>query len=184
MRRAGWALCAALAVVLPIASPAGATVSVALSLDELVDEAEHVALVRCTGAQASRDDRGRIVTDYALRVEESMKGDGGTLTMRSLGGVIGDLGMRVEGEPHPTVGARYLVFLERRGGALRAVGMSQGVMPVSDQGGTLTVAPGGGGMSLVERLRGGRLGPAPPALLRPEPYLELRERIGARVSGE
>lgn len=187
MARTRWAVIAALGMLSALATPglAGATVSVALSLDEMVDHADHVALVTCESAQASRDDRGRIVTDYTLRVEESMKGDGGaTLTMRSLGGVIGDLGMRVEGEPHPELGRRYVVFLERRGGQLRAVGMSQGVMPVTEQGGTLTVAPGGAGMSLVQRVRGGQLSPAPAALLHPEPYLELRTRIGARVSGE
>ena len=177
-----WVGAAVVAVMAALASPALATVSQALSLGELVDRADHVVLASCVDAQASRDARRRIVTDFSLRVEESMKGGaaaGDTLTMRALGGAIGDLGMRVEGEPHLEVGRRYLVFVRatRDGRILRPVGMSQGVMPVEEQGGELTVQPGGEGMALVQRARGGRLVPAPAAILHPEPYALLRDRV-------
>jgi hypothetical protein len=183
-----WVGVAVLGLLALLESPAHATISRALSLPELVDRADHVVLATCVDARAFRDGRRRIVTDYTVRVDEAVKGEarpGTTLTMRSLGGVIGDLGMRVEGEPHLTVGERYLLFLRALpdGRTLRPVGMSQGVMPVRDEGGIPTVQPGGGGMTLRQRVRGGQLVPAPPALLHPEPFPELRERMREMVDG-
>ena len=182
-----WVGVAVLGWLAALASPAHATISEALSLDALVREADHVALVTCVDARASRDGRRRIVTDFTLRVEEAMKGGtpaGATLTMRSLGGAIGDLGMRVEGEPHPEVGGRYLVFLRRLrdGRTLRPVGMSQGVMPVQERNGELIVQPGGGGMALMQRGGGGQLVPAPPALIHPEPFPTVRDRVEESVA--
>lgn len=181
-----WVGVAVFGLLAALASPAHATISQALSLSELVRRADHVVLATCVDGRASRDGRRRIVTDYDVRVEETMKGDtreGATLTMRTLGGVLGDLGMRIEGEPHLEVGRRYLLFLRTLsdGRTLRPVGMSQGVMPVEEEGGTLTVQPGGGGMALRERGAGGRLVPAPPALLHPEPYVRVRERVERMV---
>jgi len=170
----------ALALVVAIDSPAEATVTEALSLRELVASASHVALVTCEGERTSWDDRRRIVTDFSLRVEEVMKGSaavGGTLTMRRLGGVIGDLGMRIEGEPALTHGTRYLVFLRSFGGVLRPVGMSQGVLRVRAHAGAWIVEPGGGGLALVHRVHGGQLQPAPGALLHPLPLDRVRTRV-------
>lgn len=170
------------------AAPASATISEALSLDELVGRADHVVLATATGARALRDSRDRIVTDYTLRVDEAMKGGatiGSALTMRSLGGAIGDLGMRIEGEPRLEIGRQYVLFLTRSAsGALRPVGMSQGVLPVREVAGRATVMPGGEGLSLVSRVQGGQLAPAPAALIHPEPYLELRERVDHVIEGE
>ncbi|HEY8431329.1 MAG TPA: hypothetical protein VIL20_23275 [Sandaracinaceae bacterium] len=168
--------------VLGVASSAHATISEALSLEELVRRADHVVVATAIGERARRDARGRIVTDYTVRVDEVMKGDarpGATLVMTRLGGVLGDVGMRVEGEPSLEVGARYVLFLDRLsdGRTLRPVGMSQGVLPVQDRGGEPTVLPGGGGLSLVQRVRGGRLVPAPAAILHATPLAELRDRV-------
>ena len=174
-----------LGVVL-VATPAEATLMRALSFADLMSRAEQVALVTCTGEQVSRDGSRRIVTDYALTVEEAVRGPaavGATLTMRSLGGAIGDLGMRIEGEPRLEVGQRYLVFVEHRAGALRSVGMSQGVLPVDeDPRGALQVHPGGAGLSLVQQTRGA-LTPSPGALLSVEPWERLRERLEAIPPG-
>ncbi len=170
------------------AAPASATISEALSLDELVGRADHVVLATATDARALRDSRDRIVTDYTLRVDEAMKGDaaiGSALILRSLGGAIGDLGMRIEGEPRLEVGRQYVVFMARTSsGSLRPVGMSQGVLPVREVAGQATVMPGGEGLSLVQRVRGGQLAPAPAALLHPQPYLELRARVDRVIEGE
>jgi hypothetical protein len=172
-----------------LALPAEATLSEALSMRELVDRAGHVVLATAVHAQARRDARNRIVTDFTLRVEETMKGGaapGSTLVMTRLGGAIGDIGMRVEGEPHLELGARYVLFLSRAsdGRTLRPVGMSQGVLPVREEGGRQVVEPGGGGLSLVQRVQGGRLVTAPPALLHPERYEQLRDRVQALVLEE
>jgi hypothetical protein len=90
--------------------------------------------------------------------------------------------MHVEGEPHLEIGQRYLLFLARSpAGTLRPVGMSQGVMPVQDRAGERVVMPGGGGLALVQPGPGGRLAPAPGALLYPEPYVDVRARVGRAV---
>lgn len=173
-----WALALSLVLAPAVAS---ATITEALSLEQLVQHADTVALVTCVDHRASYDSRQRIVTDYTLRIEEVMKGRasvGATVEMRRLGGVIGDLGMRVEGEPYLEEGQRYLVFLRHTdAGPHRPVGMSQGVMSVSEDGGVLTVQPGGGGLSLVQRGADGRLHPAPAALLHEAQLEQLRERV-------
>lgn len=169
--------------VLSLGGHASATVSEALSLRELVQQADYVVLATAREGRARRDAHGRIVTEYALRVDDVMKGElhaGSRLVMISLGGVLGDLGMRVEGEPHLEAGARYVLFLRRSGDALRPVGMSQGVLPlrgVAEQ----VVLPGAAGLSLVQRVQGGALLPAPAALLHPEPYAHFRARVDAVV---
>jgi hypothetical protein len=171
-----------------LALPARATISEALSLRDLVREAQHVVLATAVDARVQRDARGRIVTDYTVRVEDVMKGDargGGTLVMRALGGAIGDIGMHIEGEPELVLGERYVLFLHVLGDArtLRPVGMSQGVMPVEQQGSEEMVHPGGAGLALTQRARG-QLVPAPAALLHPEPYAQLRDRVGQVVATE
>lgn len=180
-------LCALLIALAP--ATASATISEALSLEQLVQRADYVVVATAQAEQARRDSRGRIVTDFTLRVDEVMKGSasrGATLVMTSLGGAIGDIGMRVEGEPHPAIGARYVLFLRtmRDGRTLRAVGMSQGVMEVQVQAGTPTVMPGGGGLALMQRVQGGQLVPAPAALLHPEPWAIVRARLERIIEGE
>jgi len=162
------------------ASVASATVSEALSLADLVRDADHVVLVTCVDERALRDGYGRIVTDYDVTVEDVMGGPsarGDALTMRRLGGELGDLGMTIAGEPRLAVGERYLLFLRDMSGVLRPVGMSQGVLPVRERAGVPWAHPGGAGLSLVQRGSGGQLVPAPAALLSPEPLEALRERI-------
>lgn len=162
------------------ASDASATLSEALSLADLVHDADHVVLVTCVDERALRDAHGRIVTDYAVTVEDVMGGSasaGDSLTVRRLGGELGDLGMTIAGEPRLAVGERYVLFLRDMSGVLRPVGMSQGVLPVRERAGVPWAHPGGAGLSLVQRGTGGQLVPAPAALLRPEPLEALRERI-------
>lgn len=171
----------AVLTVLMAAAPASATISQALSLRELVQHADHVVLATAVEERVLRDGRDRIVTDFTVRVEDVMKGDariGARFEMRRLGGVIGDLGMRIEGEPHLEIGKRYVLFLTRTtDGHLRPVGMSQGVLPVEQRGRDTIVIPGGGGMSLVQRVQGGQLVPAPAALMHETPYSTLRGRV-------
>ena len=172
-------------IVLAAAQTAHATLSDALSLSELVAQSERVVVVTCESEAALRDHFGRIVTDYQVHVEEGMHGEarpGDELTVRSLGGDLGDLGMRIEGEPVLEVGHRYLLFLRAARTAsgarvMRPVGMSQGALPIQEQHGVLTVLPGGAGLALVRRARGGQLVPAPSALLHPEALERVRERI-------
>jgi len=166
------------------AVPASASLVEALDLDALVQRADRVVVARAVRQEARYDARGRIVTEVELEVLEAMKGDaavGDRFLLTVLGGAIGDLGMRVEGEPRLQDGARYVLFARRWGAdAWRPVGMSQGVMRVSDDGRDM-VEPGGGGLSLVRRGTGG-VTPATPALVFRRPLRVVVDQIRDRVA--
>ena len=189
-RRVTWGLGAGLAVIVAgVAAPAAATVMVALGMGELVSRADEVFVGSVVSQRARWDDRGRIVTDVTFSVDESAKGAvraGGTITIVRIGGAIGDLGMRIEGEPMFDDGERALVFARRVGGprgVLRPVGMSQGVMPVRQGAGGVMVHPGGAGLSLTQQVTGGALLPAPAALVAPRPLEAVMADIRALARG-
>lgn len=182
-RRAFWGIGAAFVFTLVVVAPASATLSLAVSLPELVQEAEHVVVAEAVDSNVHRDHLHRIVTDVTFRVEENLKGSsraGGTLEVRRLGGVIGDIGLRVEGEPSFRTGNRYLLFVQRfrSGGPLRPIGMSQGVLRIERQSGIDVAIPSLGGLGLRQRGPDGRLQPAEPAFGRPQPLDVVRVRIG------
>ena len=161
---------------------AHATVAVAFDLRELVDRADEVALVEAIDARSLRDERGRIVTDTVVRVLESVEGGarvGDTFVIRRLGGVVGNVGMYVEGEAQLQPGERAVVFAKRvaPNAPLRTVGMAQGVMPVRASGAHDVVTPNGGGLVLVRPLPNGRLAPATAALTAPLPLDQLLDQL-------
>lgn len=174
------------AVLLPAlaAGPAAATVTAALDVRELVAQADHVVVGRVVSQHAHWDARRRIVTDVTVEVEQSMKGaaEGERIVVRRLGGAIGDLGMRVAGEPDFTDGERAVLFAARSGGLLRPVGMSQGVLPIRvDPRGREMVLPGGQGLALVRPVQGNRLVTAPAALIGPRPLEDVLDDIRRAV---
>ena len=177
---------AALALLLAIALPASASVMIALDLPTLVRRASHVLVVRVESQHARWDARGRIVTDVSLRVEESMKGaaqPGELLVLERFGGAIGELGMRIEGEPLFEDGTCVLLFAVpsvANPAHLRPLGMAQGVMPIrahAAANGDDLVLPGGDGLALMQEVRGGLVA-APPALASPRALTEVRDAIG------
>lgn len=171
--------------LLVAAAPAAASVTVALGLDELVVRSEQVVLGTVIARRALRDHEGRIVTDVTIRIDDSMKGGhsrGEDLVVRRLGGAIGELGMRVEGEPTFTDGERSVVFAERLGQNLRPTGMSQGVLRVRlEEGGRELVHPAVRGLELVRRTTAGALVPAPPYLIHPRPLNDVMDEIRQAV---
>jgi hypothetical protein len=183
---------ASLVVLAPLVFLAGspralATSIEALDLRTLVGDADHVVVGTVVGIEARYDHLDRIVTDATIRVEERMLGEtavGGEVTVRSLGGAIGEVGLRIEGEPIFVAGERVLVFarLHRGERVLRAVGMSQGVMPIRDVGGAEMALPGGEGLALLARGSDGRLRAAPAALIEPEPLDSVLARVRELVA--
>lgn len=179
--RSAWLLTGALLTLL--AGRAQASVTAALSLEELVHRADDVFVAEAIATNVHRDALGRIATDVTLRIAEPMRSErvqGEEVVLRTLGGSIDGVGMRVEGETTLAVGERALVFARRAdGGWLRTVGMSQGLMPVVATDGAWFVLPGGAGLELLRRGPGGRLVPGAPALDGPTPLDELRADIAA-----
>ncbi|MDB4986381.1 MAG: hypothetical protein JWN04_1559 [Myxococcaceae bacterium] len=134
---------------------AHATLVEAVDLDALVKESDDVVLARVIKQWTQYDDKGRIVTDFQMQVERVEKGKstpGSAIIVRKLGGMIGDRGMRISGEPSFTDGEVVLVFGTRgKNTFLRPVGMGQGTMRVFEQGGERWVRSDAEGMTLVQR---------------------------------
>lgn len=161
------------------ASTAGASLVAALDMETLVQRADRIGVVRVVGQASRYDDRQRIVTDVMLETEEGVAGleAGQRFELVVIGGDIGDLGMRIAGEPSFRTGERALVFVRRWGARWRPVGMSQGAMPISRIAGHDLVSPGGAGLALVRRERDGRLSHASGALERPTALPAVLDRV-------
>jgi len=176
-------------VTLLVTSPAQASIVDAMSLAELAEAADVVVVARVDGQRSRYDAQGRIVTDVTLRIEESLHGGlarGSRVIVQRLGGAVGDLGLRVEGEAVYVDGERLVLFARRlttpSGPVLRPVGMSQGVLPIEDDAGVEVVTPGGAGLELVTRDADGRLVPGSPAISAPRPADEVIDEIRALVA--
>jgi len=174
----GAAFVAAIGALVMSAAPASASVTIALDLRQLVRRSHVIFLGTVVRQDTHWDDRRRIVTDVTFSIEDAVKGSsrrGEEIVVRRLGGAIGDLGMRIEGEPSWNDGERSVVFAYRPTGRpmLRPVGMSQGVLPVRIQAGRELVFPGGAGLALMQRVDTGQLLPAPPALIHTRPLADV-----------
>ncbi len=161
MLRFQWLLGTLLAVLV-VASPANGSVVQALELQELVAHADRIVLGRVLFSESFRRPDGQLGTWHRILVERELRGsvpDEQEVIVETLGGQIGDIAMRIEGEPSFTVGERVLVFM-RDGGpytAFRPVGMGQGVMRVRTEQGVETVRQSREGMMLMRRNAQGRL---------------------------
>ncbi len=109
-----WILGASVAVA---ASAAHASVSVAVSFDDLVKGADAVAVVTPLDGRAVWED-GRIVTYTHVRIDEEVAGSAGKEAwVRTLGGVVDSIGQSVDGEPAWIPGQATVVFLRHRANA-------------------------------------------------------------------
>src|SRR6185436_3718004 len=118
--------------------PAAASLLVPLDTAQLVARAERIVVGTVVGQKSHwTDDGATIVTDVRVRVTGAMLGarEGEIITVRRLGGTVKDVGMRVFGEASYSDGEEVLLFAERRGDAYFSVGMTQGTLHVTSQGG-------------------------------------------------
>ena len=150
-----------LATTLLLAAPASASIVEALDLEELTAQADCIVLGRVVWAEPILHSDGRISTWSRIEVERTLRGTDPAqreILVETLGGQIGDIGMRVAGEPSFAVGERALVFVRDDGKSVfRPVGMAQGVMRVRRQGATDMVAPSRTDLALVRRNEKGGL---------------------------
>ena len=143
-------------------SPAQGSVLQALDLAELVSHSQRIVLGEVLFSESFERSDGTIGTWHRIRVEREVRGnaaDEPEVIVETLGGSIGDIAMRVEGEPSFTVGERVVVFIHEGGpyAAFRPVGMGQGVMRVRLEQGMETVRQTRSGMVLMRRDSTGRL---------------------------
>lgn len=123
----------ALALCLPAAvtvAPARASLVVALDLPQMVERADHVAVVDVQSVEAAWDEKHeRILTTVDLSVVEALKGTMGPamhVKVVQPGGTVGDVTMKVFGLTQFTPGERALVFLRGSQTGASVVGMAQG----------------------------------------------------------
>lgn len=122
------------AAALLIPSDASASVSIAIGYDALVKDADDVVLVT-PGDQSSVWEDGRIYTYTKVKVDQPVAGDlpaGGEGFVRTMGGVVGQIGQMVDGEPVFTSGKQSMLFLRKLkvASTFEVSGRAQGQFPV------------------------------------------------------
>ena len=122
------ARCLAVAIIAlgTLTSAALATIARALDLQELAASAERIVVADVMRVESAWDAAHRnIHTHVEIAIQESWKGEvpaSGRLTLRQLGGTVGEIEMSVLGAAKFLPGERALLFLDRHG----LVGMGQG----------------------------------------------------------
>lgn len=170
------------------ASSAHGSIVQALDLSELVAQSDRIVVGRVVLAEVFQRGDGSITTWYRVEVERELRSDAPTrdeepeVIVQVLGGQIGELGMRVEGEPRFSVGERAVIFM-REGNqlAFRPVGMAQGVMRIRMDEGAETVFQSREGLLLVRRGPDGLLRRSPGALPRKERLDAFLDRVSTIV---
>lgn len=150
-----------LATFLSVA-PAEGSVVEGLELDELVAEADRIVLGHVLLSESFLRSNGQIWTWHRIGVERAIRGSAAAqdeVIVETMGGQIGEIGMRVEGEATFQVGERVLLFVHGGGAykAFRTVGMGQGVMRIRRENGAETVRQSREGLMLLRRDAEGRL---------------------------
>jgi hypothetical protein len=129
-RRFLWILfLAGLALLVGVAN---ATTLARMRFEELAGQATAVARVRCLGTE-SRWENGDIWTETRFEVVEQNKGSlPGLVTVRMLGGHVGNLHSRIEDVPSFRAGEEAYLFLwSRDGEPYRVLGWAQGTFRIA-----------------------------------------------------
>jgi hypothetical protein len=116
-------------LLLALAAPAGAAVAVAASVEDLAAESDAVLRGRVESRAARwTEDRRHLRTEVVLVVNERWRGVAPERVVVVVpGGVLGDVGQRVDGAPAFEDREEVVVFLRRLpGGAFRVHGLAQG----------------------------------------------------------
>ena len=120
----------ALLALLVLPATARATVMLALDLPHLVGRSDAIFVGKVVETRSRwTEDGRRIVTDATLEVRQRIRGAaaGKRVVVRSLGGTVDGIGMRVAGAVALAKDEEVLLFTERRGGHRFVVGMRQGM---------------------------------------------------------
>lgn len=116
---------------------AQAAVSIQLSMDELVAAASYVVVATATERRSQWEEIGgarRIVTYTRLSIDRVVAGQpDGEVWVRTLGGVVGDVGQYVSGDAQLALGTQAMLFLTKARTAVVVAGMAQGHYPVVNE---------------------------------------------------
>lgn len=124
---------AVVALLLTEPDRAAASVSVAVSWQGLLEASTVAAVATPVEARSAWED-GRIYTYSLVRVTRAIAGalpSDGAVWVRTMGGIVGDIGQRIEGEPELFVGQSSLLFLQPGpNGSFHVTARAQGQFPV------------------------------------------------------
>ncbi len=116
-----------------LAPDARASVSLAVTWEGLLHDSSAVAVVTAMDSRSVWEG-GRIFTYTRVHVDRAVQGElaaGAQTSVRTMGGVVGDIGQRVEGEAVFEVGQPCLVFAHPvKPGAFVVTARAQGQFPV------------------------------------------------------
>jgi hypothetical protein len=123
------------AVALDLVPHAHAAVSVAYTLEELIDASPTAVVAKATERNSVWEkvgDSKRIVTYTHLVIESRLYGElDDDVWVRTLGGVVGKIGQSVAGEAELRLGERAVLFLVRtKSDTLVVSGAAQGHFPI------------------------------------------------------
>lgn len=160
-----------LLLALLVASPALAAQAVALSVEALASSTDSVVRGRVLQRSATTSEDGRrVFTLVDVEVSDTWRGSA-PRTVRVIvpGGVVGNIGQRVEGAPAFAEGEEVVVFLHRaEAGGFRVAGLAQGKYSVAGP----TATPDLSQLRFVGRQVGPGERPAEPM-----PVAELERRV-------
>jgi len=124
---------AAVAALTLVPSDARASVSIAVTFDALVKDADAVGVATPVESKSVWEE-GRIITYTRVKVDQGVAGGtptGSEAWVRTLGGVVGKIGQSVDGEPVFTMGKPALLFLRTvKAGTWQVSARAQGQFPV------------------------------------------------------
>jgi hypothetical protein len=158
-----WVLGAALASAMVWHGKSEATVVQAIPLGNLVGMSEWVVVANVQSARSHYETIGgsrRLVTDTVLSVQTAVTPnrtsaavESATISVRTLGGRIGEMAQMVPGEAILPQGTTQLLFIdEGSDGVFRVAAMAQGQYPlVADANGHLVLQPSPGLDVVVQR---------------------------------
>jgi len=135
-----FAACAASLGTATLSPPSAyASTAIALSLEDLVDRSDSV-VVALPKSKVSRWESGRIVTYTTVAIDTAVAGSGkagDSMVIRTLGGVVDDIGQITHGEAVLPIDKPVMLFLrampasaKAQAGAMVVTGMAQGALPV------------------------------------------------------
>lgn len=157
---------AAAVLTLSLASvEANATIVVPMTIEEMSAEAACVARGRVVNQQAAWDEAHRRIYTYTeIQVLERIHTKGtvpDTVVVRTLGGEVGEIGMKVSGTPRFEVGEEVVVFLRPDpvdAHQFQVVGMSQGKFAVErSEKGAIYAVPSVEGLAFARPSTEGKL---------------------------
>lgn len=122
-------LCVLCGLIFFLVSMSNATVMVKYSVSDLVSKSDNIIMGKVTKKKSEWNlNKTQIYTYVTIEITKEIKGVSGVnaITIKELGGEVGDMGMKVQGGPEYQENEDVVVFLNKIDDKYQTVGMLQG----------------------------------------------------------